>query len=328
EWGRQWIETVVMDWGNGFVKGLFTCDPDIIAETYIWLHAEYPAHTCPEHQEVYSPEPLDEIHKLKSYIINHLTQSGFNGSTVALKKILRQCPEDTWLSNCILEAQTAEQAKNITTISIEDIKNLYDKMDVSCRLINSVQDLHVLILEKLDEYQLFLQGDNPAVGDLWNTNASIRPQNEEYLSDHLARFLKLTLMSGIIINREVQIRRKLYKGGKSGSRTDIWIQATDENNQILTLCIEVKCNWNASAKTALSDQLIKKYMSGGTAGARILLLGWYACQDWNNDDNRQAKSTKTWPDIDDARIDLERQAIQECNAGHWVSAKLIDCSLR
>ena len=91
KWGRQWIETVVMDCENGFVKGLFTCDPDIIAEIYIWLHAEYPANTC--------PEPLDEIHKFKSYIINYLTKNGVKGSTVALNKILRQYPEDTWLNN-------------------------------------------------------------------------------------------------------------------------------------------------------------------------------------------------------------------------------------
>ena len=181
---------------------------------------------------------------------------------------------------------------------------------------------------ELDEYQVFLQGDIPAIGDLWSSNAPIRPKDEESLSDHLERFLKLTLTSKIIINREVQIRRKLYKKGKSGSRTDIWIQATDENAQVSTLCIEVKCNWNASAKSALKDQLIKKYMSGGTAGAGILLLGWYACPDWDNDDNRQANSTKTWSDIDAARTDLERQADQECKAGHWVSAKVIDCSLR
>jgi hypothetical protein len=328
EWGRQWMETVVMDWENGFTKGLFTCAPGIIADTYIWLHTEYPANTCPEHEGAHSSGPLDKIHELKSYIINHLTKGDINGSTVAFKKILRQFPEDTWLNNCIIEAQTAEQAKNITILSIEDIKKLYDKKRASCRLINSAQDLHALVLEKLDEYQVDLQGDNPAIGDLWNTNAPIRPRDEEYFSDHLARFLKRTPMSEIIINREVQIRHKLYEGGESGSRTDIWIQATDENAQASTLCIEVKCNWNASAKTALKDQLIKKYMSGGTAGAGILLLGWYACPDWNNDDSRQANSTKTWSDIDAARIDLERQADQECEAGHWVSAKVIDCSLR
>jgi hypothetical protein len=290
--------------------------------------AQYPANTCPEHEGAYNPEPLDKIHELKSYIINHLTKSGINGSTVALKIILQQFPENSWLNNCIIEAQTAEQAKNITIISIEDIKNLYDKKSASCRLINSAQDLHALVLEKLDEYQAYLQGDSPAIGDLWNSNAPIRPRDEESLSDHLTRFLRLTLTSEIIINREVQIRRKLYKKGKSGSRTDIWIQATHENTQVSTLCIEVKCNWNASAKTSLKDQLIKKYMSGGTAGAGILLLGWYACPNWDNADSRQANATKTWSDIDTARTDLEKQAEQECKADHWVSAKVIDCSLR
>ena len=328
EWGRQWIETVLMGWENGFAKGLFTCAPDVVAETYIWLHTEYPANTRPDHEGAYSPGPLDKIHELKLHIINHLINSGIKGATVALQKIIHQFPEDTWLNNCVIEAQAAEQAKNIATLSIEDIKKLYDEKSTSCQLINSDCDLQVLILEKLEEYQVYLQGDIPAIGDLWDTADSLRPKNEEYFSDHLARFLRLTLSSGIIINREVQIRRKLYKEGESGSRTDIWIQAIDENNQVLTLCIEVKCNWNPSAKTALKDQLINKYMSGGTATSGILLLGWYACSEWESADPRQVRSISTWSDIDAAQSDLENQASQESKAGYCVSAKVIDCSLR
>ena len=341
EWGRQWIETVVMDSENSFAKGLFKCDPcdpDVVADIYVWLHTEYPANTRPDYKGAYSPGPLDNIHELKSNIINHLTNKGIKDYTSALQKIIDQFPADAgWLNDCIIEAQTAERAKNVSILSIENIKKLYDKKNAS--LINSARDLLTLILEKLDEYQKYLNGDNPAVRDLWNTadsirprdkeslSDSIRPRNEEDLSDHLARFLKLTLLSGIIINREVQIRRKLYKKGESGSRTDIWIQAIDKDGQRLTLCIEVKCNWNRSAKTALKDQLIDKYMSGGTATSGILLLGWYACRNWDNGDNRQVKSTKTWPDINAARTDLEKQAEQENKNGTLVAAKVIDCSL-
>ncbi len=327
EWGRQWMETVLMDRENDFAKGLFACTPDIIADTYIWLHTEYPANTRPEHEGVYSPKPLDRIHELKSYIINHLTNSGITGSVVALQKILHQFPEDTWLNDCIIEARAAEQAKKVPTLPVEHIKALYDKKSASCRLINSDHDLHALILEKLEEYQMYLQGDIPAIGDLWDTTASPRPRDEEYLSDHLARFLKLTLTPGIIINREVQIRRKLYQEGESGSRTDIWIQATDEKGEVLTLCIEVKCNWNPSAKTAFKDQLINKYMSGGTATSGILLLGWYACSEWDVKDNRKKISIKTWPNIDAAQDELKIQADKKCKNGILVAAKVINCTL-
>ncbi len=327
EWGRQWIETALMSWESGFAKGLFACSLDIVADLYIWLHTEYPAKTYPEHEEPYSPGPLDKIHELKSRIINHLTSSGIRGSVVALKKILRQFPEDTWLSNCIIEAKATEQAKNIATLSIEDIKKLYDRKSASCRLINSGHDLHALILEKLEEYQMYLQGDIPAIGDLWDTTISPRPRDEGYLSDHLTRFLKLTLSSEIIINREVQIRHKLYREGEAGSRTDIWIQAIDENGQALTLCIEVKCNWNASARTALKDQLIDKYMSGRTATAGILLLGWYACPKWDNADNREKKSTAIWPDINVAKDELKKQIDRERKNGILVTAKVINCTL-
>ncbi|MFS8120002.1 MAG: hypothetical protein ACMG55_16160, partial [Microcoleus sp.] len=77
-------------------------------------------------------------------------------------------------------------------------------------------------------------GDTPAVGDLWNTLDPIRPRDEEYLSDHLKRYLDLRLTTDVVINREVQIRRKQFKDGASGSRTDIWIQAADKGGDVLT----------------------------------------------------------------------------------------------
>lgn len=254
-------------------------------------------------------------------------QSGIEDSSVALKKIQKKYPSDTWLHHCIIDAQTNEQATNLPILSIDEIKLLRDKNSASRCLVNSIQDLHEMVSEKLKEYQEDLRGDTPAICDLWNSGSSICPKTEEDLSDHLKRFLDKTIKSGVIVNREVQIKRKQYKKGKPGSRTDIWVQVSDKDEKIFTLCIEVKCNWNHDAKTALKDQLIDKYMSGGTAKVGILLLGWFACKDWGKNDIRQSQSTKIWADFNAAKIDLENQAEQECTAGHRVSAMIIDCSL-
>ena len=100
-----------------------------------------------------------------------------------------------------------------------------------------------------------------------------------------------------------------------GSRTDLWIQAFDEHGSKLTICIEVKCNWNDSAKTALKEQLIDKYMSGKTATAGIFLLGWFGCDSWDCNDNRRTAATAIWPDADSALADLQKQAEKEQNNG-------------
>ncbi len=328
DWGRQWIEASVKGHDNALLGALLACNVSDIAEMYIWLHDQYPAETCPEHEGAYTPGPLDEIHMFKNHIINHLTQSGKDGSAAALKTIVDRFPSEAWLTSCELDARTAEQANTSSVLPIAQIKELCEQRSALRCLVNSAQDLLDITMASLEAYRTYLQGDTPAVGDLWNIQEPIRPRDEEYLSDHLKRYLDLRLTTDVIINREVQIRRKQFKDGASGSRTDIWIQAADKVGDVLTLCIEVKCNWNESSKTALKDQLVGKYMSGGTATAGILLLGWFACDSWDGTDGRLVKSTATWADSAAALADLRGQADVEQKAGNNVQAIVLDCGIR
>lgn len=328
EWGRQWIEMAVMDWERILNKAIIVCIPDTIADFFIWLHTEYPENTRPKHRTVvFSPGPIDNIHESQNYLLNVLVHNGIEGSVAALKKIQILFPNENWLNQCIMDAQINEQANKAPMLTITEIKLLADENNSSRHFINSIQDLHKLVSIKLNEYKDELQGDTPAIGDLWNSPDPIYPKKEDDLSDHLKRFLDKTL-PGVIINREVQIRRKQCENGTPGSKTDIWIQVrSDKDEQIHSLCIEVKCNWNPDAKTAIKNQLIEKYMSGGKAKAGILLLGWFACKKWDRSDYRRAESTKIWSNINSARTDLEFQVEQECKLGHFVSAIVIDCSL-
>ena len=304
--------------------GKCRCSVEIVEKVYIWLNLEYPAIELLECQECHAKFA---IRRLKSELINNLVNCGEKDATQSLRNIFEQFPCDEWLRDCIVQSQIAEQEKNISIVVASDLKKLCELKGMSYFLVNNSGDLLSLILEKLDEYEQYLQGDNPAVGDLWNTRAPIQPQDEEYLSDHLARFLKLKFTAGIVINREVQISRKLFSGGKSGSRTDIWVQASDDDGRVLTLCIEVKGNWNDTAKTALKKQLVDKYMSGGTATAGVFLVGWYSCKDWATSDNRKAKSTRQWANSEIAKEELEKQACSEKEDGRFLAARVINCSL-
>lgn len=328
-WGRQWIEVSVEGHDNAVLNSLLACDVCDIAEIYIWLNEQYPPETYPEHTGAYALGPLDEIHMIKNQLINHLTQSGKDGSAAAIQTIVDRFPIEAFLTSCVIDARTAEQANNSPVLPIAQIKELCKKRSASHYLVNSVEDLLEITMASLEAYQTYLQGDTPAVVDLWNNSKpTIRPKDEEHFSDHLKRFLEGRLTTDVIVNREVQIRRKQFKDGVSGSRTDIWIQATDKDGYVLTLCIEVKCNWNKSSTTALQDQLVGKYMSGGTATAGILLLGWFECVSWDETDGRLVDSRATWVDRAVALADLRGQADTEQKAGNNVQAFVLDCGLR
>ena len=134
-------------------------------------------------------------------------------------------------------------------------------------------------------------------------------------------------MPGIVINREVQIKRKQYKHGEPGSRTDIWINGKDENDRVVTLCIEVKCNWNSSADTAMKDQLIDKYLSGGSSRTGLYVLCWFDCEHWDKEDSRRSKKEQVWVDMDTSRQQLEKQAEENSIESTFVQSIVLDCSL-
>jgi hypothetical protein len=322
-WGRQWLKSSIGSFdpffGNisewEFPGNFWSCKSDLIADFFVRLRTEYPV--PPERKGVYTPDVFNKIGTFKSMLINHLIGTGTEESIASLKKIQQTFPECEWLKDCIIEVQKKHREREICFFSIDEIKELYTKrQDADCRLILSAVDLSDLVLESLEQYQTYLQ-EQRAVNDLWNMRSGENcPKNEESFSDHISRYLKLKINPQLIINREVQIQRKLYEDDEPGSRTDLWIQITNKNKSILTLCIEVKCSWNRSAKTALKDQLVEQYMKKhSNIDAGILLLGWY-------------KRSATWPDPQSAREKLEKQVEETRNAtGKNVKAIVIDCSI-
>ena len=327
-WGKQWLESVIGDYDRDMHTAVLQGGPQEIAKIYEWLYVQYPDSTKPQHDGGYTPGPLDEIHDLKGHLITYLAQSGAVGTADGLQALADKHPEDHWLHDCHLRAKKAELASGVPMLSIEQISDLRNEQSATRCLVNSIDDLLGLVCRFLGDYQVYLQGDTPAVVDLWNNSAGIAPKGEERFSDHFKRYLELKIGSHVVVNREVEIRKRLFDEGASGSRTDLWVQAFDEHGQALTLCIEVKCNWNDSAKTAIQDQLVAKYMSGGRATAGILLLGWFECSGWDVTDNRMSKAIQVWPDRSSAQANLSAQAVVATSSGKLVKSFVADCGLR
>ena len=202
-----------------------------------------------------------------------------------------------------------------------EIKKIIDSSKQGV-IINTPTDLMTTVLDVLDAYQIYLIGkETPRVEDLWNCiNNSITHKDEECFSDHLASFLKARLVdSRIVINREVQLNRGRF--GTPGSRTDIWITAFSENDQKITLCIEVKGSWNSTATNAMQNQLIDKYMGSGGADAGILLVGWFQ--------SKSSPVTNMWHnDKEEAQTQLEEQARSANTNGFLISTMILNCEYR
>ena len=173
-------------------------------------------------------------------------------------------------------------------------------------------------MDSLARYQTYLTGvDTPQVRYLWNEHdGAVVHRSEEDLSDHLKAFLKQDFRK-IVANREVQLNRG--RKGRSGARTDIWVNAIADNQaEPLSLCIEVKGSWNPEVRTAYKAQLVEKYMDDGGAQSGIFLVGWF-------ESKRELKKTSIGVKRDIVRL-LAAQERQLVKCGHKVKHIILDCS--
>ena len=190
-------------------------------------------------------------------------------------------------------------------------------------LITSPQGLLDIVLECLENYQIYLTGkENPRVEDLWNSNAKKLTHKPEWaFSDHIKSFLDLTMRSsGMVINREVQLNSG--RNGEPGSRTDIWVNTfLKDKSAPISLCIEVKGSWNSSARNAMEEQLVNKYIGEGGADAGIFLVGWF--------DSKKHPQANEWGNNKNKAIEnLNEQAKSLREKGHLIAATVISCDYR
>ncbi|MGW6403073.1 hypothetical protein [Streptomyces sp. NPDC055134] len=115
---------------------------------------------------------------------------------------------------------------------------------------------------------------------------------------------------------EVQVDRP----GAGGGRTDIHIQAADpsHNTAPFTVVIEAKGCWNRSLPTALSEQLVARYLRHPrTVG--IFLVGFFDCDQWHSDKRSRCSPRHTRQQIE---RDQTHQATQHAAE---VRIRVLDC---
>jgi hypothetical protein len=146
------------------------------------------------------------------------------------------------------------------------------------------------------------------------------------LKSHLEEALK---QKGIIANREVQIRN--VTGGASGERTDIHVDAVSPSGpggafDKISIIIEKKGCWHPELETAMSTQLVKRYLKDNQCQHGLYLVGWFNCPQWDPEDSRHKQAPQY--NIKETRKRFEAQAAELSRGAVRIKACVINAAFR
>lgn len=265
-----------------------------LADLYIWLVQRFPHEEDPIHEEdeMHIVGPREEVADLRDGILRYLSNKGTLESCDQIDRIVSELPELSWLKWSLLEAKEITCRNTWSPPLPAEILSLV--ANKHNRLVNSEEQLLDVLIESLNRLEEKLHGITPEVIWLWNQIdiRKYRPRSENEFSDYVKQHLERDLLGrGIVINREVEIRRSA--GSLPGERTDLHVNAvlsgnTVRANEIITVIIEVKGNWHQELFQAMETQLINRYLKEGKCKYGLYLIGWFEGLNWDTNDKRKS----------------------------------------
>ena len=267
-----------------------------IADLYIWLAREFPHDEDPKFNGTHTVGSREHIGDWRDSILRYLENLGTYGAVEAIARIQGELPDLDWMKSSLFRARV--QARQKTWLPPKPGELLALTTCAQARFVQSGEQLVEVIIESLRRLEEALQGETPAARDIWDKVAKnkYKPVDENAFSDYVKRHLDSDLKKeGIIVNREVEIRRG--EGLGTGERTDIHVDAIVKKEQgqvfdILTVIIETKGCWNKALDTAMKTQLSDRYLLENPCNHGIYLVGWFDCIQWDDNDDRKKEMPK------------------------------------
>lgn len=325
EFGRLAVETIsYADPSHGAFLGKLT--EMQLAEFYLWMVEKYP-YSQQGHNRVGAMSARDTAVMLRDGILEHLKRRGNFDACEAIREIITKRPEDTWLRHHLEEAESLALA--VTWRPASPKQFLAFSRDSAHRLVQTGDELMDVVVQSLDRLHSKLHGELPRSKYLWDSYKGVlRPKDERDLSDYVASHLDEDLQQrGIIVNREVQIRRGIGSG--TGQTTDIHVDAVTSGArprlyERVYVIIEVKGNWNDELLTAMRKQLRDRYLRDNRCQNGLYLVGWFSCAKWDDEDPRKKKCPEL--SLDEAKNLFAGQAVELSN-GCTLKSYVLDVSL-
>jgi hypothetical protein len=305
-----------------------------LADLYVLLAREFPHSEDPRHTGVFSPSWRDDIMWWRDALLKQLQERGTTAACVAMEWIVGELPHLPFLKYDLREARAKTRWDTWAPLGPKEIVALLT--DEEKRVVLNGDHLLGVLIESLLHLEAKLQGETPAAIDLWNETRGkgksfkYRPKDEDRFSDYVKRHLENDLVgTGIVLNREVEIRRGTGHG--DGERTDIHVAAVvraDSCNafDVIKVIVETKGCWNQELRTAMSDQLVGRYLKDNTCQQGLYLVGWFLCDRWDADDRRKTRTPKI--SIEEIQRELDQQATALSNNDVNVRALVLNTSLR
>jgi hypothetical protein len=328
EFGREVISAVAHN-AESIGKRLTA---DQLADLYVWLVRQYPHAEDPKHDGAYIVEPRDRVTNWRNSILHHLKERGTHQACEAIQRISHELPELDWLKWTLWEAWN--NTRRCTWVPPQPADILEMAGDSQKCLVQSGDQLLDVLIESLNRLEVKLQGETPAARDIWDQDRvdkkRYRPIDENGFSDYVKRHLEVDLKQrGIITNREVEIRHG--EGSGKGEHTDIHVAAVvrgsnGKNHDSVSVIIEVKGCWHKERNTAMKTQLVDRYLKDNPCQHGMYLVGWFNCDQWDEEDYRKKGCPKY--SIDKARKQFDAQAAELSQQGTRIKAFVMNTALR
>lgn len=333
EFGRSVIAAVAADEDRfeGRVGRLLT--EEQLGDLFAWMEREYPHAEDRVFTGAHFVGEREMIERWRDSLLQQLETRGTEQACRVLRRLEREFPELDWIKAIRARAEDNQRRQSWVPPSPSELVELAARPEL--RFVESGEQLLRVIRESLERAQEELQGETPAVRDLWNDlglRDNVRyytPKSENELSDWLARFMRRDLAGRrIVVNREVEISRPA--GAGLGERTDIHVTAVSndpERPSLIRAVVEVKGCWHRELGTALETQLVARYLRGTDNRYGFYLAGWFTSDHWEPSDWRRGACGAVTKDAAAALL-----AEQAENAAHEdtfvVGSMILDLTLR
>lgn len=309
--------------GYGYTQHVKLLKAEQRAEILIWLYKCFPPNSDQVHDSAYSPSSRDYIQDYRSQILRSLIDEGSEASVNSLKKVSSRLPKEESFSWWLISARENMRKNTWTPPTPNELRTSIKYSQK--RFVRSEKELLTVVLESLGRFQKKLKGSNPMSNFLWNNHVSTkkekdkpRPKDENSLSDLVKVHLDYDLIqANLIINREVEIKRTT--GKKDGEKTDIYVQAISDQDERLTLVIEVKGCWHPELHTSMEHQLKNRYLSKYKSSVGIYLIGWFYCSHYNAPQKHKNKK--------EFIKKFEEQAMLLSDGSVLIKSIVLDCAI-
>ena len=297
---------------------------DEIAELFEWMLDQFPAKRYRPSDSGGQIGLRRSIAMFRDTLPTQLAYRGDQESCVALERLRERHPEYVGLSTLIGIARNRLLEQTWEPIAPDDLLKIC--ADKERRHIRNESQLLDVLLESLRRLDNELQGTPPAAQFLWNKNV---PKEEEALSDYIDLYFKKDIRDrGIVVNREVQFRRKL--GGEPGEVPDILVQATTRDQEtgiIFQIAIEVKGCWHDKVRVAMEETLVLRYLAHPDQKTGLYVVGWYHCPAWDDQDYKKADCKKQGS-REEATAFFSQQADQLSTSDKLVRSFVLDATIK